>query len=56
LFPPNVEKAIEAIEAAVKKGEITEARIDESARRLLAAKYRLGLTKTRRLIWRKSMN
>ncbi len=43
LFPPNVEKAIEAIEAAIKKGDITEARIDESARRLLAAKYRLGL-------------
>ncbi len=43
LFPPNVEKAIEAIEAAVKKGDITETRIDESARRLLTAKYSLGL-------------
>jgi len=43
LFPPNVEKAIEAIEAAIKKGDITEERIDESVRRLLTAKYRLGL-------------
>jgi beta-N-acetylhexosaminidase len=47
LFPPNIEKAIEAIEAAVKKGEITEERINESVRRLLAAKYRLGLAQNR---------
>jgi len=47
LFPPKIEKAIEAIEAAVKKGEITEFRINESVRRLLAAKYRLGLAENR---------
>jgi beta-N-acetylhexosaminidase len=49
LFPPNVEKTIEAIEAATKTGEITEARIDESVRRLLAAKYRLGLVENRQV-------
>jgi len=47
LFPPNVEKAIEAIEAAIKKGDLTETRINESVRRLLAAKYRLGLVSNR---------
>jgi beta-N-acetylhexosaminidase len=47
LFPPQVDRAIEAIEAAVKANEISEARIDESVRRLLAAKYRLGLIENR---------
>ena len=47
LFPPDVDAAITAIEAAVKRGELTENRIDESVRRLLAAKYKLGLTKNR---------
>ena len=47
LFPPDVEAAIAAVEAAVGRGEITETRIDESVRRLLAAKYRIGLTKNR---------
>ena len=47
LFPPNVEKAIAAIEAAVKKGDLTEARINESVERLLAAKYRLGLAENK---------
>lgn len=47
LFPPNVDAAINALEAAVKRGDITEARIDESVRRLLTAKYRLGLVKNR---------
>lgn len=44
LFPPNVERAIDAIEAAVKKGDIAESRINESVRRLLRAKFLLGLT------------
>lgn len=47
LFPPNTEKAIEAIEAAVKRGDITEERINESVRRLLSAKHRLGLVQNR---------
>ncbi|MDQ3712506.1 MAG: glycoside hydrolase family 3 protein [Acidobacteriota bacterium] len=47
LFPSNVEKAIEAIEAAIKKGDMTEERINESVRRLLSAKFRLGLIENR---------
>ena len=47
LLPNDAKKAIDTIEAAVKSGEITEARIDESVRRLLAAKYRLGLANNR---------
>jgi len=47
LFPPNPEAAIDAIEAAIKKGEIAESRIDESVRRLLSAKYKLGLVNNR---------
>ena len=47
LFPPDIEKAIGAIEASVISGDITEDRIDESVRRLLAAKYRLGLVQNR---------
>ncbi|MEP7213347.1 MAG: glycoside hydrolase family 3 N-terminal domain-containing protein [Acidobacteriota bacterium] len=47
LFPPDPEKAINAIEEAVKKGEITEERINQSVRRLLAAKYRIGLVQDR---------
>lgn len=47
LFPPDTEKAIEAIEAAVKRGDIPEERINESVRRLLGAKYRLGLARNR---------
>ena len=47
LMPADVKKTIDAIEAAVKSGELSEARIDESVRRLLSAKYRLGLTENR---------
>lgn len=47
LLPLNAENAINAIEKAVKNGEITEERINESVRRLLQAKYRLGLTQNR---------
>jgi beta-N-acetylhexosaminidase len=43
-LPLNSTNAINAVEAAVKRGEITEQRIDESVRRLLKAKYRIGLT------------
>jgi beta-N-acetylhexosaminidase len=39
--------AIAALEAAVKSGRISTKRIDESVRRILAAKSRLGLDKNR---------
>jgi beta-N-acetylhexosaminidase len=47
LYPPSVEKAFTAIKRAVETGEITVARLDESVRRVLAAKARLGLDKNR---------
>ena len=47
LLPNSSRVAIDSIEAAVKSGEITEARINESVRRLLKAKYRLGLANNR---------
>ncbi|MFH4258991.1 glycoside hydrolase family 3 N-terminal domain-containing protein, partial [Acinetobacter baumannii] len=47
LLPPDPTAAIRAIEEAVRRGEITEARIDDSVRRLLRAKYRLGLVQNR---------
>ena len=47
LYPPNVEQAFKAVKRAVESGEIKEARIDESVRRILAAKEKLGLNKNR---------
>jgi beta-N-acetylhexosaminidase len=47
LFPPDADAAVAAIEAAVRRGEISEARIDDSVRRLLREKYRLGLFEKR---------
>lgn len=47
LLPNSSKVAIDTIEAAVKKGELTEERINESVRRLLKAKYRLGLAENR---------
>jgi beta-N-acetylhexosaminidase len=47
LLPNDAKKAIDTIEAAVRNGELSEARIDESVRRLLSAKYRLGLAENR---------
>ena len=43
LTPPEPKAAVDALEAAVKSGQLTQERIDRSVRRLLAAKYRLGL-------------
>ena len=43
LLPPNVKETIDALETAVKKGEIPETQIDDSVRRLLKVKYRIGL-------------
>jgi beta-N-acetylhexosaminidase len=47
LIPNSTKVAIDTIENAVKKGEITEERINESVRRLLKAKYKLGLAENR---------
>ncbi|HEX8184236.1 MAG TPA: glycoside hydrolase family 3 N-terminal domain-containing protein [Blastocatellia bacterium] len=47
LYPPSVEQAFTAIKRAVESGEIKESRIDESVRRILSAKARLGLDKSR---------
>ena len=47
LTPPDPRAAIDAIVDAVGRGEITAARIDDSVRRLLRAKHRLGLAKNR---------
>lgn len=43
LEPVDVPKAFAALQAAVSKGEVTEERLNESVRRLLVAKARLGL-------------
>lgn len=43
LFPVSVSKAISKIKRGIRKGEITEDQIDESCRRILNAKYQLGL-------------
>lgn len=47
LLPLDAIRAIDWIEAAVKRGELTEERINESVRKILEAKYRLGLTENR---------
>jgi beta-N-acetylhexosaminidase len=47
LLPPNPKEAIDAIEAAVVRGEIALKQIDDSVRRILRAKFRVGLTKTK---------
>ncbi|HYP25392.1 MAG TPA: glycoside hydrolase family 3 N-terminal domain-containing protein [Blastocatellia bacterium] len=47
LFPINVEKSFNALRRAVESGEISGARVDESVRRILKAKARLGLHKER---------
>jgi beta-N-acetylhexosaminidase len=43
LMPPDAAQAIEGIVAAVKSGQLSEERIDDSVRRVLAAKAALGL-------------
>jgi len=43
LMPPDFALAYHAVLQAVQDGELTERRIDESVRRILALKYRLGL-------------
>ena len=47
LMPPVPDAAMAGLEAAVHSGRISVARIDESVRRILAAKARLSLDKNR---------
>ena len=43
LMPPNLDLAIRSVLAAVRSGELTQARIDASVRRILQLKWRRGL-------------
>jgi beta-N-acetylhexosaminidase len=47
LKPADVEAAFRGVINAVKSGRITEKRLEESARKILAAKYDLGLVEQR---------
>jgi beta-N-acetylhexosaminidase len=47
LLPPDPEASIRAVERAVDNGRIPKQRINDSALRVLSAKVRLGLMKTR---------
>ncbi len=47
LMPVDADIAVDAVVAAVKRGEITEARIDASVRKLLKMKQRMGLDMNR---------
>ena len=47
LTPPELKASLDALEEAVKSGRLTSARVDESVRRILRAKYRLGLAERR---------
>ena len=47
LYPPSVEQAFTAVKRAVESGDLQVSRIDESVRRILTAKERLGLDRNR---------
>ncbi len=47
LMPANPEQAIDTVVAALKRGELSRARLDESVARMLAAKARVGLDRRR---------
>jgi len=47
LKPADVDASFRGVLQAVKGGRVTEQRVEESARRILAAKYDLGLVKER---------
>ena len=47
LLPPDAAVAINEVERAVRRGDISEKRIDESVRKLLSAKTRMGLHQKR---------
>ena len=45
LMPNNLEIAFEALYSAVKNGEISETRIDESVMKIIQCKFNRGLLK-----------
>lgn len=45
LLPGNVQAAFQAIQNALQSGELDKGQLDASVRRILRAKYRIGLTK-----------
>jgi beta-N-acetylhexosaminidase len=47
LMPPNPEIAVKAIYNAVRKGDISQKRIEESVKKILMLKYCLGLNKNK---------
>lgn len=47
LIPSNPEAAINGVMAAIRSGRLTQARVDLSVRKVLAAKAKLGLDKSR---------
>lgn len=47
LKPADPDATVRGVRDAVQSGRLTEKRVEESARRILAAKYDLGLTKRR---------
>jgi beta-glucosidase-like glycosyl hydrolase len=47
LTPPELKASLDALEEAVKGGRLDPARVDESVRRILRAKHRLGLAERR---------
>jgi len=47
LMPPDVPVALNAVVAAVESGRISQARLDESVRRILEAKAQAGLDRSR---------
>jgi beta-N-acetylhexosaminidase len=49
LLPPEPEVAVQSLVRAVEEGQLTEERIDESVRRILETKERLGLDRNRRV-------
>ena len=46
LFPVSVSKAVSKIKRAIRRGNLTEESIEKSCRKVLMAKYELGLHKT----------
>ena len=47
LTPPELKASLDALEEAVNKDRLTRERVDESVRRILRAKHRLGLSAQR---------